>query len=96
MTLPDTNYSSQGLEGLTAHVGKRIAQIRRYRGLSQERLSEEMKKVGVPCPRIVIAKLEKGYRRFVTLDELLGLSLVLQVDLNDLVGEAYREWWAER
>jgi len=80
----------------TQLVGERVAQIRKSRGITQDGLAEAMREVGIDFERVVVAKLEKGLRPFVKLDELLALCLVLQispVDLlvpADMTGETYR------
>jgi transcriptional regulator with XRE-family HTH domain len=69
----------------TRLVGERVAQIRKSRGMTQDGLAEAMREVGIDFERVVVAKLEKGLRPFVKLDELLALCLVLGVSPVDLL-----------
>jgi transcriptional regulator with XRE-family HTH domain len=83
-------YSSameQGQEPLnpTQLVGERVAKVRNSQGMTQDALAEAMREAGVDMERVVIAKLEKGLRPFIKLDELLALCLVLNVAPIDLL-----------
>lgn len=62
-----------------------MKELRKRHGWSAERLAQEMRAVGVPWQRIVVAKLENGRRPFVTIDELLALAQVLDVAPIDLL-----------
>lgn len=53
--------------------------LRGARGWSAQRLAEEMTSVGVPWDRSVVANLENGRRRAVSVDEWLALAMVLGV-----------------
>jgi transcriptional regulator with XRE-family HTH domain len=80
----------------TRLIGEQVAKIRKARGMTQDGLAEAMQAVGIGWERVVIAKLEKGRRPFVKVDELLSLCLVLDitpVDLlipRDLTDQPYR------
>lgn len=63
----------------TEVIAIRVRQVRRRKGWTAERLGEEMAKVGLPWNRSVMANLESGRRRYVTVDELLALAYVLDV-----------------
>lgn len=63
----------------TAVIARRLRSVRDARGLTAEGLAEEMRKVGVPFDKTVVANLENGRRRFVTVQELLALAFVLNV-----------------
>jgi transcriptional regulator with XRE-family HTH domain len=69
----------------TRLVGVQVAKVRKSRGMTQEGLAEAMQAVGIDWQRVVVAKLEKGLRPFVKLDELLGLCVVLEISLVDLL-----------
>jgi transcriptional regulator with XRE-family HTH domain len=56
-----------------------MRKLRTERGWSAQRLSEEMSKVGVPWDRSIVANLEYGRRRTVSVEELLALAYVLAV-----------------
>lgn len=61
----------------TSVIAQRVKLLRRERGFSAERLAEEMDRVGVPFDKTVVANLETGRRRYVTVQELFALALVL-------------------
>jgi transcriptional regulator with XRE-family HTH domain len=56
-----------------------VKDLRAKRRLSAEGLADAMREVGVPFDKTVIANLETGRRRFVTVQELLALAYVLDV-----------------
>lgn len=55
------------------------------KGLSAEKLAEQMRELGVPFDKTVVANLETGRRRFVTVQEALALSYVLDIALVHLI-----------
>jgi transcriptional regulator with XRE-family HTH domain len=61
-----------------------LRHIRNVHGWSQERLSEEMDRVGYPMERSTIAKIETR-KRPVSLEEALALAVALGVSLKALV-----------
>jgi transcriptional regulator with XRE-family HTH domain len=69
----------------TRLVGAQVAKVRKSRGMTQESLAEAMQEVGIDFERVVVAKLEKGLRPFVKLDEFLALCLVLEISPVDLL-----------
>ena len=69
----------------TRIIGERVAAIRRYLGWTQEDLAEQMRGAGITWQRVVVAKLESGVRSFVTVEEMLGLCVVLQISPVDLL-----------
>jgi transcriptional regulator with XRE-family HTH domain len=70
----------------TRVIGQRLAELRKSRnGMTQERLAEAMRTVGIDWERVVVAKLEKGLRPFVKVDELLALCLILGISPVDLL-----------
>ena len=70
----------------TRVIGQRLAELRKSRnGMTQERLAEAMRTAGIDWERVVVAKLEKGLRPFVKVDELLALCLILGISPVDLL-----------
>jgi transcriptional regulator with XRE-family HTH domain len=63
----------------TSVIAARVRALRKDRGWSAERLADAMREVGVPFDKTVVANLETGRRRFVTVQELLALAVVLGV-----------------
>ncbi|WP_280837575.1 helix-turn-helix transcriptional regulator [Micromonospora sp. A200] len=53
--------------------------LRKGRGWSAQRLAEEMTRVGISWDRSIVANLESGRRRAVSVEEWLALSFVLDV-----------------
>jgi transcriptional regulator with XRE-family HTH domain len=66
-------------------IGERVSVIRKTRSMSQEDLADAMQRIGIPFPRVVIAKFESGRRPFLKVDELLGLCIVLGIAPVDLL-----------
>lgn len=62
-----------------------MRELRQRRGLTAEQLAERMTEVGVPWNRGVVAKLETGRRQAVSVDELVGLSVVLDTAIAALL-----------
>jgi len=70
----------------TRVIGLRLAELRKSRnGMTQERLAEAMRTLGIDWERVTVAKLEKGLRPFVKVDELLALCLILGISPVDLL-----------
>ncbi|MCW2904734.1 MAG: helix-turn-helix domain protein [Streptosporangiaceae bacterium] len=63
----------------TETVVRRVAELRRKRGLTGAKLAERMTEVGVKWDRSIVANLENRRRSYVTVDELLALAYVLEV-----------------
>jgi transcriptional regulator with XRE-family HTH domain len=59
-------------------VARRVRQLRRRHGMTQQDLADALKLFGVPIDRSAIARLEKG-ERIVTLDETMHLARALHV-----------------
>ncbi len=66
---------------LRAHrvIAKRVKELRKGRGWSAQRLSGELKAVGIAWDRSIVANFESGRRPYVTVEELLALAYVLSV-----------------
>jgi transcriptional regulator with XRE-family HTH domain len=56
-----------------------VKELRTRRGWTAERLGEEMAKLGFRWDRYTVGNLERGRRRSLTVEELLGLAYVLDV-----------------
>lgn len=63
----------------TASIARQVKALRTRQGITAEQLAERMRAVGVPFDKTVLANLETGRRRFVTVQELLALAYVLDV-----------------
>lgn len=64
---------------LIAGLARQVRQLRAARGWSGQRLAEEMTTRGVPWDRAVVANLETGRRRSVSVEEWLTLARLLDV-----------------
>jgi len=80
---------SKGLIDPTRLIGERVAEVRGAQGMTQEALAEAMRGVGIDWGRVVVAKLEKGIRPFVKVDEFLALCVVLEISPVDLLVPIY-------
>lgn len=68
--------------GLT--VAANVRRIRERKGLSTYQLATELKKVGRPIAASAIGKIERAERR-VTVDELMALAVVLDINPSTLL-----------
>jgi transcriptional regulator with XRE-family HTH domain len=75
----------KGLMDPTRIIGDRVAEVRDARRMTQEALAQAMRDVGIDWGRVVVAKLEKGIRPFVKVDEFLALCVVLEICPVDLL-----------
>jgi len=72
----------------SAQVARRVAQLRRDRGLSAAQLADRTMAAGAPgLNRSVLANIETGRRNFVTVDEVAVLARVLETHVLDLLSE---------
>ena len=53
--------------------------------MTQEDLARSMQGIGIAWQRVVVAKLESGRRSYLTVEELLGLCIVLEISPVDLL-----------
>jgi transcriptional regulator with XRE-family HTH domain len=60
-------------------IAERVRTLRKGRGMSAQRLAEEMTKQGIRWDRSIVANLENGRRENVTVAELLAAAYVLNV-----------------
>lgn len=80
---------------VTASVAQEIKRYRMRAGMSAQRLSDVCSEIGYPIPRAVIAKLESGHRKFITLPELHVIAYALRVPpLLLVVPVGYADWVA--
>ena len=69
----------------TAVIGKQVAKYRGRLDWSAARLAEELQKAGIQWERPDVTKLERGFRKSVTVDQALALAAVLNVALVHLL-----------
>lgn len=75
-------------EPITALLGRRVFELRRSSGWSQEELGQHIASLGLPgWGRTAVAKLENGSRKAVSVQELLALALVFGVPPVILVAD---------
>ncbi len=72
-------------------IHERLRQYRLERGMSQQTLAEEMRKLHIPMSRQTISRIENN-TRYVLDYEVLGFSLVFAVRAAGLFGV---EEWAD-
>ncbi|MBQ9941635.1 MAG: helix-turn-helix transcriptional regulator [Christensenellaceae bacterium] len=65
-------------------VGKKVRELRKQRGLTQEQLSAQLQTAGCDVTRSALAKIEVG-QRHLYIDELKLLKELLKVDYADLL-----------
>ena len=75
------NKTSDGKNNV---CGQQVAQYRRQLKLSQHALADALQVSGLDIDKNAIQRIEAG-KRFVTDIELVFLSRVLQVSINDLL-----------
>jgi len=63
----------------TAVIAAKVLELRKGRGWSADELAVRMTAAGVAWTRLVVTKLEKGYRQSISVEELLALAYVLDV-----------------
>lgn len=56
-----------------------MRELRKSRGWAAERLANEMRTVGIPWDRSIVANLEAGRRATLSVDEFIALAFVLDV-----------------
>jgi len=69
----------------TAVIGKQVAKYRGRLDWSAAKLATELQKAGVQWERPDVTKLERGFRKSVTVDQALALAEVLNVPLVHLL-----------
>lgn len=71
---------------ITLHIGAQVRQLRRERGLSQQRFADLVQEL-TQFNRMSVQKIENGQRERVSVDELLAFAKVLSVPYARLVPE---------
>jgi transcriptional regulator with XRE-family HTH domain len=66
-------------ETLTAVIADRVAQLRKERGFTAQRLADELQKLGVDWTRDTVTKFETRRRKLLDVTELLTLATVFEV-----------------
>jgi transcriptional regulator with XRE-family HTH domain len=74
-----------------AEIGARIRNLRKNKGLTLEKLSEELKSVGLDMNFPVISKIETGKRKDLTLREIDAIAYVLGVSVQKLWTQLSRD-----
>ena len=77
--VPDPKTPLPWPEALAVTVGRRVAHLRKAQKMTAQQLSGALAGIGIELKRTVIGNLESGYRRTVTLAEVLGIAYVLGV-----------------
>jgi transcriptional regulator with XRE-family HTH domain len=65
--------------GPTQEVARHVKELRRDRGMTAAELAARMTELGVKWDRSIVANLESGRRRTVSVDELLALAVALDI-----------------
>ncbi|WP_030906901.1 helix-turn-helix domain-containing protein [Streptosporangium amethystogenes] len=66
-------------------IGRRIAQARKLRGLTQQQLADR-----VPCSKSLIAQVEQGHKP-ATQALITAVARTLRIELGELTGQPYRD-----
>ncbi len=77
-------FKIKASDGKNNITGKRIAEIRTSRGLSQRKLAAKMQLIGFDVDHYFIRRVENG-ERFVTDIDLVIFARALQVEISDLL-----------
>lgn len=73
-------------EPLARHAARRMRTLRAYRGWSQEQLAREVTRRGYPVKRTLLAAIESGRKRGVSVDLAVALASALDVPVMVLLG----------
>ena len=79
-------FKIKAADGLNNLCGRRIAEIRKEKKLSQRKLAVKMQLLGFDVDHYFIRRVENG-ERFVTDIDLVIFSRALNVSINDLLRE---------
>ncbi len=77
-------FKIKAADGTNNLCGRRVAQIRKKRGLSQRRLAAKMQLMGFDVDHYFIRRVENG-ERFVTDIDLVLFSRALDVPISELL-----------
>ena len=79
-------FTNKTMEGKNNLCGPSVAKRRKNMGLSQRQLADALQLAGLDVDKNAIQRIESG-ARFVTDIELVYLSRVLELSLEELLGE---------
>lgn len=80
-------FKIKAIDGTNNISGKRIAQIRKEKKLSQRKLAQKMQLLGFDVDHYFIRRVENG-ERFVTDIDLVIFSRSLDVPVSDFLADA--------
>ena len=85
-------FKNKSLTGKNNICGEKVYEIRKKQNpkMSQRQLAEKLQILGIDVDKNAIQRIESG-QRFVTDLELLAISKVFNVSLNELIGD-YDFW----
>lgn len=78
-------FSNRTQDGRNNICGIEIAKLRKVLRISQRELADRLSNAGLIIDKNAVQRIESG-QRFVTDIELITISRVLQVTINDLLG----------
>jgi transcriptional regulator with XRE-family HTH domain len=73
-----------GSRFLSDAIADKVRGYRLLRRLKQDDVAEEMRKLRHPWTQATVSQVERGQRNL-TVDELVGLSIVFELSLNELL-----------
>ena len=81
-------FKNKSLSGKNNICGEKVYEIRKKQNpkMSQRQLAEKLQILGIDVDKNAIQRIESG-QRFVTDLELLAISKVFNVSLNELIGD---------
>jgi transcriptional regulator with XRE-family HTH domain len=74
----------EGSRFLSDTVAEKVRAYRLLRRQKQDDVAEEMRKLRHPWTQATVSQIERGQRNL-TVDELVGLSIVFELSLNELL-----------
>jgi transcriptional regulator with XRE-family HTH domain len=66
-------------------VGRRLRELREESGWTQQELAADMLAIGIEWQRETVAEVERGERRRLSWDEMLGLLVLFDLPLSEVV-----------
>lgn len=78
-------FSNRTQDGRNNICGVVVAKMRKGQRISQRELAGRLSNVGLIIDKNAVQRIESG-QRFVTDIELIAISMVLHVSINDLLG----------
>lgn len=81
MTEPRQEWVSDLIKAIAGEIKRH----RKARGMSTQKLANACKELGMPIRRSVLSNLELGYRKKITVPEILVLAKALEVTPLDLL-----------